>query len=225
MRPRLKLTTDHPLLRFALGVAIFTPLTMALWWFVASDYLVDPFVRAFAWLPRWIFGENVIELRPVQTSWGSWEAVTNLSPQDQPISLITFVIPIHRLSVGFAVFWAFQLATPLPHRWRKLTFGTLVLLPVFMVLVIMYVQSNFVSYVNEGTRLLRGTPVLALPYSSVVYYLSHLGGRHLDLLLPLVLPVFVWAALNRAMFTPRRPSSEAPSAKRNRKRKSKSRAE
>ncbi|MFO1371834.1 MAG: exosortase H-associated membrane protein [Candidatus Competibacteraceae bacterium] len=186
-----------PLLRLLLGVALFLPLCLALWWWFLQEPLVNLLAHTTGLISPWLWPDAVlgIGLR------GEMGVIVALPPPlSDPTRFMTLPLPLSRATVILPLFWGLALATPGRKLLRRLLFGTLALLPVALLTVLLYAQFQLVLY-RTHIPLLTETPptdyALALPSSAVSYQLWGLGRQLAVLVLPVVAPLLTWFLLHR----------------------------
>ena len=170
---------------------------MAFWWFFAQDYLlallrllVEPVVLGL--MPDKILG--------ILAQDRVWLLKTSLSPIDNPMNLLGIPISTNRLTVSYPLLWGLILATPGVKRLKRLLFGTLLMIPVSIIMALLLILFKVALNINHEpilTEIPQGDYLLALPYPDYQYYLMAVGRQLALLVLPTLAPVVIWLALNR----------------------------
>ena len=170
---------------------------MALWWFVIRDPLIDVLSYGVNVLATGLMAEHIID---VATQGDVWLVTTSLSTIDNPMSLVGIPIPATRFTVSLPLFWGLALATPTAARLRQLLLGTLMLLPVVLLMILLLIQFKLGLTINHQpalTEMPSVNYVLALPYPDLLYHLMGVGRQLAVLILPTLAPLFVWGLLNK----------------------------
>ena len=92
------------------------------------------------------------------------------------------------------------MATPNNDKSKQLLWGSLLLIPLTLLIALLLVQFKLALHVNHQPILTErpiGDYLLVLPYSDTLYYLMAVGRQLAMLVLPTLLPLFVWGFFNR----------------------------
>lgn len=194
----MRLPSANPLPRFLLSLLLTAPLCMALWWFAVSEPLVALLAWAADGVASVLLADYVVMIEAQDVG---WLLTTSLSPLNQPAALVTIAIPAARFTVCLPLFWALTLATPTGARSRQMLLGSLLLLPLTLVMGLLFCQFQVGLYVNHQPVLgekLTIDYVFALPYSAPAYHLLGVGRQLALLVLPTLGPLLVWGLFNKA---------------------------
>lgn len=187
-----------PLLRFLLGAALFLPLSLALWGWLAREPLAQGLGYAVGVASRWLWPDAVLGVG-VEGDRGL--IVSLIQPLlDSPQLFMALLLPFNRATVILALFWGLTLATPGRGLLRRLLIGTFGLLPVIFVGLLLYTQFQLALY-RTHVPILTEAPLsdfaLALPDSPFFYHLWGLGRQLAVLVFPVLAPLVAWLALHR----------------------------
>jgi hypothetical protein len=187
-----------PLLRLSLGVAFCLPLCLASWWWIVREPLAKGLGHGVGLLSPWLWPEAVLGVGLD----GDKGLLVSLLPPLTDSAQIFMALPLtfNRATVILPLFWGLTLATPGRALFRRLLFGTLLLLPVVFAMILLYAQFQLALY-RTHVPLLTETPpadyALALPDSPALYHLWGLGRQLAILVLPVVAPLLAWLSLHR----------------------------
>lgn len=194
----MKWLPSSPLPRFALGTLIAMPLTLALWWLAGRDYCILILEQGVRLATDGLMAERIVN---IESQTGTWLITTSLSPYNNPLALVRIPIFPTRFTVSFPLFWGLVLATPGAARLKQLAVGTLLLLPVSVLMVVLLIQFRLGLYINHQpalTEVPQAPYVLALPYPAYLYYLMGVGRQLALLIFPTLAPLLLWGLFNRA---------------------------
>lgn len=187
-----------PLLRLLLSAALSLPLCLALWWWFLREPLVQGLAYTLGFISPWLWPETVLGIGLA----GEMGAlVTLLPPLSDPTRFMTLPLPLGRSTVILPLFWGLVLATPGRALLRRLLFGTVVLLPVALIMILLYAQFQLALYRTHLPLLTEIPPAdyaLALPDHPLLYQLQGLGRQLAVLVLPVVAPLLIWLLLHRS---------------------------
>lgn len=187
-----------PLRRFALGVLLFLPAALLLWWFAARPYLIQALEPVVAAALQLLWPDRVAGLA---AAGNTWQVRTILPILGRPLEAAGIGLDPGRFTVAFPLFWGLVLATPGVPRLRQLLAGTvLAVYPLVVVMGVLFFQFRLALVINHQPALTEQPPgfyVLALPYPAWQYHLIGVGRQLALLVLPTLGPLLVWGALNR----------------------------
>ena len=170
---------------------------MALWWFLIRDPLINILSYGVDALATGLMADYIID---VVSEDDIWLITTSLSTIDNPLALVGIPIPATRFTVSLPLFWGLALATPAAAHLRHILLGTLILLPVVLLMILMLIQFKLGLYINHQPALTETASVnyvLALPYPDYLYHFMGVGRQLAVLILPTLAPLFVWGLLNK----------------------------
>jgi hypothetical protein len=122
-----------------------------------------------------------------------------LSPINDPRQLLAVPISTNRFTISFPLLWGLILATPGNAKFRQLIIGTLLLLPICLLIALLLIQFKLALYINHQpilTEVPQGEYMLVLPYPAHWYYLMAVGRQLAVLVLPTLSPLLVWGLFN-----------------------------
>lgn len=176
---------------------------MVLWWFWLRDYLILLLQYGATFVIENMMADKIIALVSQLDAKGEnivWGLNTSLSPISDPRNLITIPISTNRFTVCFPLFWGLVLSTPGNAKFKQLIAGTLILLPIALLISLLLIQFKLALYINHQAILTEVPPgeyVLALPFPDYQYYLMAVGRQLAMLVLPTLAPLLVWGAINQ----------------------------
>jgi hypothetical protein len=179
------------------------PLCMSLWWFWLRDYLVLILQQGAGFIVETFMAEKVLGLISQLDAKGEnivWLLKTSLSPINDPRQLLAIPISTNRFTVSYPLLWGLILATPGNAKIRQLISGTLILLPVTLIIALLLIQFKLALHINHQpilTEVPSGEYMLTLPYPQYLYYLMVVGRQLAMLVLPTLAPLLVWGLFNR----------------------------
>lgn len=187
----------NPVPRFAAGVALAMPAGLAFWWFLGLDYCVFVLRHGTALATEWFMARYIVGL---EVKDNAWVLGTSLSPIDNPLILVGILISPNRFTISFPLFWGLVLATPGAAKIKQLVAGTLLLVPLALLMLLLWIQFQLGLYINHQAALTQVPPsyyVLAWPYPDYLYHLMGLGRQLSLLVLPTLTPLLLWGWFNR----------------------------
>ena len=191
--------TPNPLPRFLLGLLIFMPLCMAVWWFGLRDILLLLLLQVTELITTEVLADKIIAISPSQNN--VWILQTSLSPISDPSNLLGIPISTSRFTISFPLLWGLLLATPNTDKFKQIIWGTVVLIPIAVLIALLTIQFKLALQINYQqilTEVPRGEYLLVRPYSETVYYLMAVGRQLATLVLPTLGPALVWGLFNWA---------------------------
>jgi hypothetical protein len=175
---------------------------MALWWFGLRDFLITALQYGALAFSHAFMADKVLDVvTQLDAKDGSiiWVLKTSLSPIDDPRQLLAIPISTNRFTVSFPLLWGLILATPGNPKFRQLILGTLLLLPICLLIALLLIQFKLAIHINHQsilTEVPQGEYMLALPYPAHWYYLMAVGRQLAVLVLPTLAPLLVWGVFN-----------------------------
>ncbi len=189
----------NPLLRWLLGVILSLPIALAVWWQWLREPLIRGLAQALDLATPWLWPDTLLSMILYR---GQHLIISLLPPLNDSAQLfVALPLSFNRAVVILPLFWGLTLATPGRALLRRLLIGTLLLLPIALVMMLLYAQFQIALYRTHLPTLTELPPTdyaLALPNSPTVYYLWGLGRQMAVLVLPIVAPLLVWLLLHRA---------------------------
>jgi hypothetical protein len=175
---------------------------MAVWWFGLRDYLVIALQYGATFFIDTFMADKVLGLvTQLDAKEGTmvWILKTTLSPINDPRQLLAVPISTNRFTISFPLLWGLILATPGNAKFRQLIIGTLLLLPICLLIALLLIQFKLALYINHQpilTEVPQGEYMLVLPYPAHWYYLMAVGRQLAVLVLPTLSPLLVWGLFN-----------------------------
>lgn len=197
--------SQKPLQHFVLGVLVFFPLTFFLWYSSAAFHLA-PITLLTSKLLHWFVPDALMWLKldghtlVLASNFGhdASGAVLSPPPGDDVLGFNTNPL-IYSYSLPLVV--ALMLATPGKDKWHNLLWGMLLVLPsevfsmLFSVLKTLTFDVGAAFQAQQGISA-AGADMIALGYQVGV------------LLLPMIMPLIIWVALNRSFIMQLAPQLE-----------------
>jgi hypothetical protein len=189
--------------RFAATAAAALIPLLALWW-LGSGMMID-LLRPGA---DWLAGQLHLSDSIVSSPSHDWRVDTGLErASGREVGGVLTPLPadeLRRLLLGFPLFLALVIAPPRFRPARTAAIGVAVLVVVFWVSACSLLFNSVAVIVNHRSSLIMDTippppfTVTRPPFSETAFFLSGLGMYLALQVVPLALPVLLWAGLNRA---------------------------
>lgn len=194
MMPRL-----DPLWRWLLSAILALAACLAVWWWWLREPLIAGLLQAVGLLSPWLWPDTVLGVGAQQ----QLGLLIVLPPPltDPPRLFMALPLSFNRAAVIFPLFWGLTLATPGRGLLRRLLLGTLLLLPVALVMVLLTAQFQLVLYRTHLPMLTEVPPAdfaLALPDGTLARVVWGLGRQLAVLVLPVAAPLALWLSLHSA---------------------------
>lgn len=186
-----------PLWRWLLGAVLALPLCLGLWWWLLREPLVSGLAQAVDFLLPWLWADTVLGLG---RQGRVWLLVSVIPPLTEPPQMfMALPLSFNRAAVLFPLFWGLTLATPGRGLLRRLLVGTLILLPIALLMALLAAQFQLVLYRTHLPMLTDVPPAnfaLALPDGAFAQVLWGLGRQLAVLVLPIAAPLLLWLSLH-----------------------------
>ncbi|MDD5392263.1 MAG: hypothetical protein PHE17_04520 [Thiothrix sp.] len=197
--------TQRPLQRFMLGVLVFFPLTFFVWYVTATFHLAPVTLLsgkllnllvpdALMWLK--LDGHTLV----VASNFGRDASGAVLSPPPGEDVLGFHLNPLI-YSYSLPLVAALMLATPGKDKWGNLLWGMLLVIPAEMFSMIFSVLKTLTFDVGAAFQAQQGFSQAGVDAVALGYQVG-------TLLLPMIAPLIIWVALNRAFITQLAPQLE-----------------
>lgn len=197
--------TLKPLSRFMLGVLVFFPLTFFLW-YVSAPFHLAPITFLSGKLLSVLTPDAVMWLRldghtlVLASSFGhdSAGAVVSPPPGDD---VLGFQLNPLIYSYSLPLVAALMLATPGKDKWLNLFWGGLLVIPAELFSMVFSVLKTLTFDVGKAFQVQQG-------FSQNTVDMIAMGYQVGTLLLPMIVPLIIWVALNRAFIVRLAPQLE-----------------
>lgn len=194
-----------PLHRFILGVVIFFPLTFFIWYITAAFHLA-PITLLTSKLLNLIVPDALMWLKldghtlVLASNFGRDASGMVVSP---PVGEDVLGFHLNPLIYAYSLplLAALMLATPGKDRWINLLWGILLLLPTELFSMIFSVLKTLTFDVGAAFQAQQGLSQTSVDLIALGYQIG-------TLLLPMIAPLIIWMALNRAFITQLAPQLE-----------------
>lgn len=197
--------THRPLQRFMLGVLVFFPLTFFVWYVTATFHLAPVTLLsgkllnlllpdALMWLK--LDGHTLV----VASNFGRDASGAVLSPPPGEDVLGFHLNPLI-YSYSLPLVAALMLATPGKDKWGNLLWGVLLVIPAEMFSMVFSVLKTLTFDVGAAFQVQQGFSQAGVDAVALGYQVG-------TLLLPMIAPLIIWVALNRAFITQLAPQLE-----------------
>ena len=199
----MKLPSLSPVVRFFLALLVAMPLCLGVWWFLLRDYLVMILQFGADQIARQLWADMVLAIddgTDARSGAIVWVVKTSLSPLSDPSQLHAILVSTSRFTISYPLLWGLIIATPNNNKDRQLALGTLLMIPITLVIALLIVQFKLALNINHQAIVAdfpSGDYLLALPYDELSYYLMAVGRQLGMLVLPTLSPLLVWGLFNR----------------------------
>lgn len=183
-----------PLHRFMFGVLFFFPLTFFLW-YASATYHLAPITLITGKLMSIIVPDALMWLRldghmlVLASNFGHDSSGMIISP---PVGddVLGFQLNPLIYSYSLPLLAALILATPSPHKWSKLLWGILLILPTEIFSMTFSILKTLTFDVGAAFQIQQNISPTGADFIALGYQVG-------TLLLPMIAPLIIWVALNR----------------------------
>lgn len=185
---------QRPIQHFIVGVLLFLPLTFALWYLAAVVHLA-PLTWLTEQLLQFIFPQAVLWLKldgstlVLASNFGIDARGTIVSP---PVSedLMGFHLNPLIYTYSLPLLFALILATPSNNKWQQLGWASVIWLPVAVFSMFFSVLKTLCFDVGAAFQQQQALSAWSLDVIALAYQTG-------TLILPMIVPLVIWMALNR----------------------------
>lgn len=185
---------QRPIQHFIIGVLLFLPLTFAFWYLAAVAHLA-PLTWLTEQLLQLIFPQSVLWLKlngstlVLASNFGVDARGTIVSP---PVSedLMGFHLNPLIYTYSLPLLFALILATPSNNKWQQLGWASLIWLPVAVFSMFFSVLKVLCFEVGAAFQQQQALSAWSLDVIALAYQTG-------TLILPMIVPLVIWMALNR----------------------------
>lgn len=196
---------DKPLSRFMLGVLVFFPLTFFLW-YVSAPFHLSPITFLTEKLLSVLTPDALMWLRldghtlVLASNFGhdSAGAVVSPPPGDD---VLGFQLNPLIYSYSLPLVAALMLATPGKDKWLNLFWGILLVVPAEIFSMVFSVLKTLTFDVGKAFQMQQGISQSEADMIAMGYQVG-------TLLLPMIVPLIIWVALNRTFIVRLTPQLE-----------------